>query len=277
MNRHSCSARLFIATAFLIILTAFALPARAQGAADDDDAKLRPAEPDFTVVNLPTTLPLPLHAGNFHLTHRFAENLRNDSFNTQLSNLFGMDQGATIQFEYRFGVLKHLEAIAARTNFNKTFQFSGKYDALHQTDSRWFGASAIVSIEGGDNFNENYKPALGGSVSHAFGDRAAVYGVPVWVHNSAAGTGNTRDTFFIGVGGRVAFTPTAYVIAEITPRVSGYAPGDPEYAFGVEKRVGGHVFSLVFANTPGTTFGHLASGGFPHNLQFGFNLARKFF
>ena len=42
---------------------------------DDDDAKLRPLEPDYTLVNLPTTLPLPRHAGNFHLTHRFNENL----------------------------------------------------------------------------------------------------------------------------------------------------------------------------------------------------------
>jgi hypothetical protein len=37
---------------------------------DDDDAALRPLEPDFTVINLPTTLPLPLHGGSFHLTHR---------------------------------------------------------------------------------------------------------------------------------------------------------------------------------------------------------------
>src|SRR6185503_4760880 len=71
-------------------------------ASDDDDETLRPLEPDFTLINLPTTLPLPVHKGNFHLTHRFNENLRRDSFTTQLSNIFGLDQGATIQFEYRF-------------------------------------------------------------------------------------------------------------------------------------------------------------------------------
>jgi len=116
------------------------------------------------------------------------------------------------------------------------------------------------------------------SFSHAFKDRGAVYAVPVWVHNTLGGvTEGTRDTFFVGVGGRVAIVPTTYIIAEITPRVSGYQPGDAEYAFGIEKRIGGHVFSLVFANTFGTSYGQLAAGGFPHSLFMGFNLARKFF
>jgi hypothetical protein len=252
-------------------------PAAAQGT-EDDDAKLRPAEPDYTVVNLPTTLPLPLYKGNFHLTHRFGENLRNDSFGTQASNLWGLDQGATIQFEYRFGIIKHVEAIAARTNFNKTIQLGGKVDLIHQDGSRLFGLSGLLSVEGADNFQENYKPALGATISHAFGDRAAFYAVPVWVHNSAGGvTDQTENTVFIGVGGRVAIVPTTYIIAEVTPRVSGYAPGDAEYAFGIEKRIGGHVFSLVFANTFGTSYGQLAAGGFPDSLYMGFNLARKFF
>ena len=43
----------------------------AAAAAQDDDAALQPVEPDFTLVNLPTTLRLPLHKSNFHLTHRF--------------------------------------------------------------------------------------------------------------------------------------------------------------------------------------------------------------
>lgn len=282
MNRHSFSVRFALLFSACTLAVLCAAPACAQGATDDDDARLRPAEPDYTVVNLPTTLPLPLHKGNFHLTHRFGENLRNDSFGTQVSNLFGLDQGATIQFEYRFGLLKHVEAIAARTNYQKAIQLGVKFDALHQSDARPFGVSAIASVEGSNNFGMSegdavYKPALGLSLSHAFMDRAAVYAVPVWVHNSAGATNITRDTFFIGVGGRVAFTPTSYIIAEVTPRVSGYKPGDSEYAFGVEKRVGGHVFSLVLANTFGTSYGQLAAGGFPHSLYLGFNLARKFF
>ncbi len=275
MQRHSSFVRFSFVFFLSLLMSLAARPLAAQ--TDDDDAALRPAEPDFKVINIPTTLPLPLHGSSFNLTHRFGENLRTDSFSKQASNLFGIDQGATIQFEYRFGVFKHLEAVAARTNFAKTLQLEARYDAMHQTAGRPFGLSGFVSVEGGDNFQQDYKPALGVSLSHLFGERAAVYAAPVWVHNSAAGTGTTRDTGYIGLGARVAFLPTAYLLGEVTPRVGGYGPGDPEFAFGIEKRVGGHVFSLVFANTPGTTFGQLATGGFPKNLQMGFNLTRKFF
>jgi hypothetical protein len=253
------------------------ITAAAQPAADDDDARLRPLEPDFTLVNLPTTLPLPLHKGNFHLTHRFNENLRNDSFETQLSNLFGLDQGATIQFEYRFGILRHVEAIASRTNVDRDIQFSGKFDALQESAKMPIGFSAIVSIEGGNNFQTRYTPALGAVVSRTLGTVAAVYATPFWAHNTAPGTGITRDTGYIGLGARVKIIPTLYVVGEVTPRVGGYEPGDPEYAFSLEKRVGAHVFSLTFANGAATTYGQIARGGNPGALYLGFNLARKFY
>src|SRR5262249_6589190 len=41
------------------------------GFAQDDDAVLQPAEPDFTVVNLPTSLRLPHFKSAFRVTHRF--------------------------------------------------------------------------------------------------------------------------------------------------------------------------------------------------------------
>ena len=81
----------------------------------------------------------------------------------------------------------------------------------------------------------------------------------------------------LGLGGRVRIGGTAYLVLEGSPRVAGYAPGQAEYAFGIEKRVGGHVFQLTFANTTGTTFGQLAHGGTPETLYLGFNIARKFF
>src|SRR4051794_31173866 len=59
--------------------------------AEDDDAAFRPLEPDFTLINLPTTLPLPLHKGNFRLTHRFNGDLRRGDFGDQASDLFGLD------------------------------------------------------------------------------------------------------------------------------------------------------------------------------------------
>src|SRR5215831_19247895 len=76
----------------------------------DDDAVLTPAEPDYRLINLPTTLRLPLYKGSFALTHRFNGNLRTGTFEDQAKGLFGIDSGAQIGFEYRFAPLRHLEA-----------------------------------------------------------------------------------------------------------------------------------------------------------------------
>jgi len=253
-------------------------PADQAPADDDDDAVLRPLEPDFTLINLPTTLPLPLHKGNFRLTHRFNGNLRSGDFGDQASSLFGIDEGATIGFEYRFAVAKHVEAAAYRTNFNRTIQLYGKYDAFHEGGSMPFGFSAIASVEGTNNFRQEYAPAIGASISRDVGNIVALYAVPMWVHNTAAGTGVTRDTGMVGLGANLRIRPTLFLVGEVTPRVAGYVVGDPEYGFGISKRVGGHVFDLTFTNTTqGTTFAQLARGGFPGSLYFGFNLARKFF
>jgi hypothetical protein len=253
-------------------------PPASQGDGDDDDATLRPIEPDFSLVNLPTTLRLPVHAGNFHLTHRFNENLRNDSFGTQASNLFGLDQGAEYELEFRYGVMKHLEAIVSRTSINQEIQLSAKYDAFRQTTSRAIGLSTIISVEGGTNFKEHYQPSLGAVVSRTIGDAAALYVSPIWVHNTVPGTGVMANTFYVGLGARVRLVPTVYVVGEVSPRAAGsYKPNDAEFAFAIEKRVGAHVFALTFSNTQGTTYGQLARGGEPHSLYLGFNLARKFF
>ena len=243
----------------------------------DDDAALVLAEPDFRVLNLPSTLRLPRHGSNFQLTHRFNGNLRHDSLGGNAGNLFGLDQGAAVGFEYRFGIARHLQAAVYRTAIDQTFQFYGKYDAVRQSDSSPVSLSALLSVEGADNFQERYAPAVGLVVSRMAGDRLAVYATPVWVHNTAAVLNIDRDTFFVGIGGRVRVSSTVYVVGEVAPRAGGYGPDEPAYGFGIEKRAGGHLFQLNVNNGQGTTFGQLARGGFSDSLYLGFNLTRKFF
>ncbi len=248
-----------------------------QPPASDDDAALDPIEPDFSLVNLPTTLRLPRHGGTFHLTHRFNENLANDDFSTAAENLFGLDTGANIGLEFRFGVMRHVQAIVQRTSISRDIQFSGKYDALHQSADMPISVSGIVSVEGDDNFQEHYSPALGAVVSRKFGHVVAVYATPFWVHNTTPEGTEVQDTGFIGLGARLRIRPTVFVVGEVSPRIGGFEIRDPGYGFSIEKRVGAHVFSLTFTNNPGTTFRQLALGGNPDTLNLGFNLTRKFF
>jgi len=265
-------------------------------AVENDDAVLKLAEPDFVVVNLPTTLRLPIFKSNFRITHRFAGNLRNGTFSQQASDLFGIDQGAIIGFEYRFAVAKHAQAAFYRSSFDKTIQLHGKYDALRQRESIPLSVSPLVSIEGADNFQERYAPAVGAVVSRQAGTRFAGYVTPMWVHNTARSLGtivldhdgathndaagateSPRNTTYMGLGGRVRLGSSTYVAAEVAVRVQGYAPDQPGYGVSIEKRVGAHMFSMTFTNTFATTFAQLARGGAANSLFLGFNLGRKFF
>ena len=252
-------------------------PAPAPEPAKDEDAVVRPVEPDFKLVNLPTTLPLPFRGMNFGLTHRFAGNLRDGSFGHQLDNLFGLDQGAIVGLEFRYAVARRVQAVFVRTSFDKDIEFYGKWDGIRQGGSRPVSVSGLLSVEGSDNFRKRYEPAIGAVVARTIGDRVALYATPVWVHDTAAEAGLHQDTTILGLGGRARIGDSTFVVAEVSPRLGGYAPGDPEYGFGIEKRVGGHTFQLNFSNTFSTTFGQLARGGFPTTLYLGFNLARKFF
>src|SRR5688572_14865610 len=198
----------FSAVTLLTLFTSGAAAQQPAPSMPDPDDEVVLAEPDFRVLNLPSTLRLPRHASAFQLTHRFNGNLREGSFSGNASNLFGLDQGAAVGFEYRFGIARHLQAAVYRTAIEKTFQFYGKYDAVRQGDSFPVSLSALVSVEGADNFQEHYSPSLGMAVSRTVADRVAVYATPVWVHNTAAILNIDRDTFFVGIGGRVRVSAT---------------------------------------------------------------------
>jgi hypothetical protein len=272
----------FATAAFVTVAASTAAAQEAQAdvtaiATVDDDAAPVLAEPDFRVLNLPSTLRLPVRGSSFQLTHRFNGNLRQGSFSENAGNLFGLDQGAVVGFEYRFGIARHLQAAVYRTGLDKTLQFYGKYDAVRQSASIPVSLSAVVSVEGADNFQERYSPALAAAVSRMVGDRLAVYATPVWVHDTASNLNVDRDTFFVGLGGRIRVSSTVYLVGEVAPRAAGYSPDKPAFGFAVEKRAGGHLFQLNVNNGQGTTFAQLARGGFADSLYLGFNLARKFF
>jgi hypothetical protein len=238
---------------------------------------LQPAEPEYRLINTPTTMLLPTRGLSFDLTHRFNGNLAQESFSDSLESLFGIDEGATIGLEFRYGILPRVQVAGYRTSFNRTIQIHGKYDAIRQAGPSPVSVSALLAVEGVDNFRENYAPAFGATVSRTIAESVAFYAAPVFVHDSAAGTGTTRNTFYMGLGGRVRIRPTVYVAAEISPRLAGYQPGEPQFGFAIEKRAGGHMFQLNLTNSSSTTYAQVARGGFADSLYLGFNLARKFF
>lgn len=249
-------------------------------AQNDNPAALVPAEPDFNLISLPTNLRLPTFKGAFRVTHRFTRPLGAGDFSDLVEDLFGLDSGARIGLEYRFGIVPNGQIGIHRTS-NKTIQLFAQY-ALWRQPRLPFDVSAWASIEGTNNFKDSYTPVLGAIVSRRFGEWVAAYVEPMWVNNAnplPSALSDDNDTFMVGVGARIRIRPTVYVAAEISPRVAGYKsdPGVNHASFALEKRAGGHLFQLNFSNSFGTTMGQVARGGLSNDDWYmGFNISRKF-
>jgi Membrane bound beta barrel domain (DUF5777) len=274
----------------LVILAAvctLSCPALALAQEDDPDRDLQLSQPDFTIVNLPTTLRVPRHKSAFRVTHRFARPLGQGDFGDLLADFFGLDNGAQIGLEYRFGIMRGTQIGIYRTS-NRTIEFFAQHSTFQQGDDGLLGLDIVATIEGTENFgastpdgsSTSYSPTLGVVLSREIGDYGAFYFEPIWVNNSnslPSEVTDDNDTFLFAMGARLRIRPTVYVVGEYIPR-AGYQPGVDHVSFGVEKRAGGHVFQFNFSNGIGTTPGQLARGGTDNeDWYIGFSISRKFF
>jgi hypothetical protein len=151
------------------------------------------------------------------------------------------------------------------------------------------------SFEGLNNLKDSHQPGVAVTVSRTFGDSLALYATPAFVKDTdvtelasdhehghdVEGTdvdehAEHHDTWFTGLGARVRFSTTGYLVGEYTPRLAGYDPDKAVWGFAIEKRTGGHTLQLNITNSFGTTLGQLARGGSPHDVYLGFNITRKF-
>lgn len=266
--------------ALALVFTLLASPHLLAQDDDTNDAVLKLAEPDFTVISLPTSLRLPKFGTAFRVTHRFARPLGQGDFGDLVDDLFGVDGGALIGLEFRFGLLPGGQIGIHRTSNDKTIQLFAEYGLTRQGEMP-FEIAALGSVEGTDNLRDHHSPALGLIVSRLIGEEAAIHVQPMWVNNSnplPSELTDHNDTFLIGIGSRVRIRPTVYLVGEFVPRVAGHDPGVHHGSFGIEKRAGGHMFQLNFSNSFATTPGQLARGGFDNDdWHLGFNITRKFF
>lgn len=265
------------------LLATFLLAAAGPSSAQtqpDPDRILNPAQPDVSLVNLPTAMRIPVHRGTFRLTHRFSRPLGQGSFSDLVQDGFGFDSGANIGVEFRFGLMRGLQVGAYRQN-DRTIEFFGQYSALQQGERLPFGLDVYGAVDGTNNFKDSYTPALGAIVSRTIGRHAAIYAEPMWVNNSnplPKDVVDHNDTFLVGLGTRVRVRPTVYLVYEASPRVSGFDPGKTQHSFAIERRAGGHLFQLNFSTGTGSTWSQLARGGpGTGDWYIGFNLTRKFY
>jgi hypothetical protein len=252
--------------------------------AERDDLEPNPVEPEFMLINLPTTARLPRHKSAFRVTHRFARPLGQGDLGDLAGDAFGFDGGAQIGMEYRFAVASGTQLGVYRTS-DRTIEFFAQQD-LWQPDEHPVGLALAASVEGLENFHDEMQPRVALVISLPLGERAALYAVPTFMANTNIGVGggaseDEDQTFMVGLGARVHIGRGVSLLGEFTPRVAGFEGGpnaDHHATFAIEKRVGGHAFQINFSNDLGTTPGQIARGTQgPEGWFIGFNISRKFY
>ena len=129
----------------------------------DTDLDLNLSQPDFALITLPTTLRLPRFKSAFRVTHRFGRPLGQGDFGNLLEDFFGIDSGAQVGLEYRFGIAKGLQGGIYRTS-DRTIEFFSQYNLMQQKEAP-IGLSVMATIDGTNNFRDSYTPSLGVIVS----------------------------------------------------------------------------------------------------------------
>ena len=173
----------------------------AQADEDDPDRDLRLSQPDFTVVNLPTTLRLPRYKSAFRVTHRFGRPLGAGDFGDLAGDLFGIDSGAQIGLEYRFGIIRGGQIGIHRTS-DKTIEFFTRYSVLQQRTTRYWGSMPSRRSKAPTTSGPLHAVARGCRSRASSGNTARSTCEPMWVNNSnplPSELVDDNDTFILGL------------------------------------------------------------------------------
>lgn len=274
---------------------------------------------DFRVVNVPTPKNVPKGSWNLVFTHRFTQPLQ--PFNASGRNLLGLDSFGIASFGMTYGITDKLYVSAYRSplcqkGLCRAIEVGLGYNWLAHDKKSPIALTTYASIEGNDNFTEEYTYNLQAMVSGRIGKRVYLFFSPA-VHLNSNGQRrfNPRpfdffppalvaNTFRLpthgasfGFGASVLITPNVVALFDFVPRtgfklgrirpvfdsnfaVTGFTnESHPSIGFGIQRNIGRHAFALTFSNTQTTTTSRYNSSNLalsPKRLIIGFNLTRRF-
>ncbi|MEP6903637.1 MAG: DUF5777 family beta-barrel protein, partial [Actinomycetota bacterium] len=274
---------------------------------------------DYRIVNVPTPKKVPKGTWNLFFAHRFSQPIH--PLSESGKNLLGFDSFSVSSFGITYGITDKLYVSASRSplcerGLCRTIEVGLGYNWLaHDKDSP-FALTTYASVEGNDNFTEEYTYNLQAMMSARLGKRVYLFFSPA-VHLNSNGQHrfNPRpEQFFppasvansfklptngasFGFGATVLITHDIVALFDFAPR-TGFKLGQvnpifdnnfnvigfkneshPSIGFGLQKNIGKHSFALTFSNTQTSTTSRYNSSNLvlkPKILTIGFNLSRRF-
>jgi hypothetical protein len=274
---------------------------------------------DYKVVNVPTPKKVPKGTWNLFFSHRFQQPIHPISESGK--NLLGLDSFSVSSFGVSYGITDKLYVSASRSplcvrGLCRTIEVGFGYNWLAMDKDSPVGLTTYASIEGNDNFTEEYTYNLQAMLSARLGKRVYLFFSPA-VHLNSNGQHrfNPRPTDFFppatiansfelptngatfGFGASVLITHSIAALFDFAPRI-GFKLGQvnaifdnnfnvvgfknesyPSMGFGIQKNIGRHSFTLTLSNTQTSTTSRYNSSNLvypPQRLTIGFNLSRRF-
>ncbi len=230
---------------------------------------------DDVLITLPTGRPTDRHGVYVNFAHRFAYDPAFTGTNRG-AELLGLDGVAIPSFGFRYGVTDNLSVSIFRSPslINRPIQLMAGYNLVEERKGGPLNLMVRVSIEGQDNFRKNYTENIEGIISRSITSRAQLYFVPTVSFNDRrleqpSGFLSSQipdvpgvNAFSLGTGLAIDIRPSVALLAEVIPTlVNAQELGihRPVFAFGIQKKIWRHSFTLGLTTSPGTTVSQRAA------------------
>lgn len=241
-------------------------------------------------INLLTVEPLEKKSMHFAIMHTFG------TLDGGVENLFGLDNGASIQFSFEFGLSEKLSLGASRSSQDKVYSVFGRYHLLEQTQNGNMPFS--LSLAGGAGVitnTYNFLPAVErpelvdrmtyfGQVMLArkFSDKFslqltpmfALFANPLSVYQIE---GDQNFYLALGMSGKWKVTERSSLTLQYIPNLNSDLRSN--FGIGWDVEAGGHVFQMYFVTSQALNEPYLLAGGngVPgEEFRLGFNVNRIF-
>ncbi|MBS1796555.1 MAG: hypothetical protein JSS81_22165 [Acidobacteria bacterium] len=263
---------------------------------EEDEYDFEPGyEPyGYRLINLATPRSVPKKSWNMNFSHRFSQSI--NPIKESARDLLGFDSMSVSSFGVSYGITDKLYVSASRSplcqkGLCKTIEVGVGYNWLRHSKNSPVALTTYASIEGNDNFTEEYTYNLQTMVSgrlgkrvylffsptlslnangqHRFNPRAEDFFPPATAAVNAFSLPNYTASF--GFGAAVLINPHHVALFEFTPRigfklgridaiydadfnVTGFqSVSKPSIGFGYQWNIGKHSFAITLSNTQTST------------------------
>jgi hypothetical protein len=240
-------------------------------------------------INLLTVEPLDKKTLHFAIMHTFGP------LNGGIQNLYGLDNGANIQFSFEYALNEKFSLGAARSSRDKFYNLYGRYHLLKQTlDNKiplslslMGGAGVNTSDytflqEANPNFTDRTSFAAQVMIARKFSDKVSLQISPMIAYFNDPNPiyfieGDQNLYLAVGLSGKYKITGKSSLTFQYIPNLNNELKSN--VGIGIDVEAGGHVFQMYFVTSQALNEQYLLAAGngiLGEEFRIGFNVNRVF-